>query len=56
MQEQDYTEILRRLTICVYSKEDYGKAKGFVSDAAKSQAYLYPIKVRSSTPMFREAG
>ncbi|KAK7420679.1 hypothetical protein QQX98_002674 [Neonectria punicea] len=25
-------------------KEDYGKAKVLVSDAAKSQAYLYPIK------------
>ena len=28
------------------SKEDLGKAKDVAFDAAKSRAYLYPIKVR----------
>jgi hypothetical protein len=29
-------------------KEDFDKAKGLVTDAAKSRAYLYPIKVSPS--------
>lgn len=30
---------------CPYSKEDYDKAKVLIEDAAKSRAYLYPLKV-----------
>ena len=30
--------------------EDFGKAKVLVSDAAKSQAFLYPIKVGVASP------
>lgn len=29
------------------SQEDYQQARGLVGDAAKSRAYLYPIKVRT---------
>jgi len=29
---------------CYYSQEDYDKAKILVADAAKSRAYLYPVK------------
>lgn len=37
-----------RWLILYCSREDYGKARDVAIQAAKSQAYLYPIKVTRS--------